>query len=148
MAFWLYTTNSHNWAVTKKTNILGASEKHRNALSRIEEGDRCLVYVISERSGTEMVGSVIVAEYKVVSKVFEDDHKIFQAPLTAPSEGFRLRIRLEPLKVFEKPISFKPLVPKLTFIKNKQRWSLNIRGKAVVAIPKHDYGFIKKAALQ
>lgn len=139
MAFWLYTTNSHNWGVTKKTNILGASEKHRNALSRIEEGDRCLVYVISERNRAEIVGSVIVAEYKVVSEVFEDDHKIFQAPATAPSEGFRLRIRLEPLRVFENPISFKPLVPKLAFIKNKQRWSLSIRGKAVVEIPKHDY---------
>jgi predicted RNA-binding protein len=142
MAFWLYITNSHNWRVTRNTNILGASEKHRNTLSRINEGDTCLVYVISERSGGEMIGSHIVAEYRVVSKVFEDDDKIFQAPETTPSEGFRLRMRLEPMRIFENPISFKPLVPKLVFIKNKQRWSLNIRGRAVVEVPKHDYMII------
>jgi predicted RNA-binding protein len=145
MAFWLYTTNAHNWEVTKKTNILGASEKHRNALSRINEGDRCLVYVIGERNGGETVGSHLVAEYNVVSQVFEDDDKIFEAPAATPSEGFRLRIRLEPVRVFENPISLKPLVPKLGFIKNKQRWSLNIRGKAVVGIPKHDYRIITEA---
>jgi predicted RNA-binding protein len=142
MAFWLYITNSANWEVTRKTNVLGASERHRNALSRMNAGDKCLVYVKSELSDGDVVEPQIVGEYEVASKLFEDSKKIFQAPTNESSEVFGLRIKLKALKVLENPIKFKPLVPKLTFIKNKTKWSLSLRGRAVVQIPKNDFELI------
>lgn len=139
MNYWLYITNSDNWKVTKKTNILGASERYRNSLSKMGIGDKCLVYVISN---SEMTAPKIMGEYKVVSKVFEDTTKIFQAPENKPSERFRFRVKLERVRVFKEPIAFKPLISQLTFITNKQRYSLHIRGKAIVPIPKVDYELI------
>jgi predicted RNA-binding protein len=142
MTYWLYITNSANWRVTRETSILGASERHRNALARMNTGDKCLVYVKSEKTDGDVIGSQVVGEYEITSKLFEDTKKIFKAPTDSSFEVFRLRINLKPLKVLENPIKFKPLVPALTFIKNKKKWSLGMRGKAVIQIPKNDYNFI------
>jgi predicted RNA-binding protein len=105
-------------------------------------GDKCLVYVKSEVSNGDVKEPQIVGEYEVASNLFEDNKRIFQTPTYLPSEVFRFRIKLKRLKVLEKPTNFKPLVPELTFIKNKKRWALSIRGRAVVRIPKHDYELI------
>jgi predicted RNA-binding protein len=146
MNYWLYITNSENWKVTKETNTLGASTRYKNALSRMQIGDKCLVYVIGGRSDGEKTLPKIVGEYNVASKVFQDSTRIFKAPTNAPSEIFNLRIQLEPLNIFKDPIGFKPLVSQLAFIKNKQRWSLHIRGRAVVEIPEDDYSLIASKA--
>jgi predicted RNA-binding protein len=146
MNHWLYITNSDNWKVTKETNILGASTRYRNALSRMQIGDKCLVYVIGGRSDGEKTLARIVGEYRVASKTFHDSTKIFKAPTYTPAEIFNARIKLKPLNIFKKPIAFKPLVSQLAFIKNKQRWSLHIRGRAVVEIPKDDYSLITSKA--
>lgn len=59
-----------------------------------------------------------------------------------PDEIFRLRISLELLSVFSKPVQFKPLIQRLSFIHNKKHWTGSIRGKAMVQIPEDDYDLI------
>jgi len=54
-AYWIYVTNSDNWTITKKTNILGASARNKNTLSRVKKGDKCLVYVKGEKIARETV---------------------------------------------------------------------------------------------
>lgn len=142
MNYWLYLTNSDNWQVTKAKNILGATERHRNALSRTQIGDKCLVYVMSEKSGDENIPPKIVGEYSIASKLYEDETRIFKAPTFSPPQTFNLRLKLKPLNVFKDPIEFKPLVPRLSFITNKQRYSLHLWGKAIVKIPEGDYDLI------
>ena len=141
MNYWLYITNSDNWKVTKKLNILGASERHKNRLSRMELGDKCLVYVIGEIHEAKKIPAKIVAEYSVASEVFDDKTKIFNVPtyVKSESETFNVRIKIKLLRVFKNSIEFKPLVSQLAFIKNKQRYSSYIRGRAVVKIPEADY---------
>jgi len=140
MNCWLYITNSDNWVVTKKTNILGASQRFRNSLSRLKLRDKCLVYVISNLK--ENTPARIVAEYSVASNVFIDSTEIFKAPIKAPSETFSVRIKLKAINIFKEPVDFKPLVSKLAFIGNKQNYALHIRGRAVVQIPEEDYKLI------
>ena len=53
-----------------------------------------------------------------------------------------LRIKLKPIKIFNNPIEFKPLIPKLEFITNKTNWSGHIRGKSMRPITENDYKFI------
>ena len=138
MNYWIYVTNSDNWAVTKKTNILGASTRHKNALSRVKKGDKCLVY----EKGAGRIEPKIVAQYEIASTVFEDSKKMFVTPPNTPDETFQLRLRLEPVRVFEPPIEFKPLIPRLSFLPNKIHWTGPIRGKAMVQIPQSDYDCI------
>jgi predicted RNA-binding protein len=146
MAYWLYITNSDNWEITKERNLLGAAETKKNALARVNKGDRCLVYVKSETINRDIIGPKIVGEYEVVSEVFEDGTKVFVAPPNMQNESYRLRIMLEPVKVFASPIEFKPLIPKLFFLPNKKHWTGPIRGKAIVKIPKSDYDLIVASA--
>jgi predicted RNA-binding protein len=47
---------------------------------------------------------------------------------------------------FENAIEFRPLVSKMSFIKNKAYWPLYLRGKAMIQIPKTDYDTIVSAA--
>jgi len=138
----MYVTNSENWAVTKKTSILGASARHEKPLSRVKQGDKCLVYVKSEVIAGETIAPKIVAQYEIASTVFEDSKKIFAAPPNNPHETFPLRLHLEPVSVLKPPLEFKPLIPKLAFLPNKTNWTGPIRGRAMVQIPQNDYDCI------
>ena len=55
-------------------------------------------------------------------------------------------INLKPLRIFQTPVEFKPLIPKLKFIKNKKKWSGHLMGKAMREIPKEDYELIMSLA--
>ena len=47
--------------------------------------------------------------------------------------------KLKEIKIFEPPINFKDLIPKLKFIKNKKKWSGHLMGKAMREISEEDY---------
>jgi len=146
MAFWLCITNEENWQIVKKKNIWGVPERHKNTISKVKKGDRCLIYVKQERIGNELKESRIVGEYEVESEVFKDSSRIFKSPPNMHNESFPYRIKLKPIKVFKKPIEFKPLIPKLNFIKNKKKWSGHLMGKAMREIPEKDYKLIINSA--
>jgi predicted RNA-binding protein len=137
---------SSDLAVTRKSNILGASAKFKNTLSKVKEGDQCLVYVMSERAGGERIEPKIVAQYEIASTVFEDSKKMFATPPNMSRETFPLRLRLEPIRAFEPPIEFKPLIRRLSFLPNKIYWTGPIRGRAMVQIPQSDYDCIISGA--
>jgi predicted RNA-binding protein len=139
MTYWIYVTNSDNWAITKKANILGASAKYKTVLSRVKESDKCLVYVKGEYIAGEKIEPKIVAEYEIASTIFEDRKKMFVTPPKKSDETFPLRLRLEPIRIFEPPIEFKPLIQSLSFLPNKTYWTGPIRGRAMVKIPDSDY---------
>jgi predicted RNA-binding protein len=142
MAHWICVTNSANWKITKEKKLLGAPRRNKNALSRVKPGDKCLIYVMSETVNRAAKPSEITAEYQAISKCFKDGKKIFHPPLNAPNETFSLRIRLKPLRIFKKPVEFKPLIYGLGFIPNKERWGLSFKGRAVIEIPEADYELI------
>jgi len=142
MAYWLCITTEDNWNVIKERNIWGVQEKHRNTIARVKPGDKCVIYVMSTKKDDEIIPPRIVAIYEVVSEVFRDSSRIFKPPLRDKSEVFPLRVRLKPVEIFEEPVEFKPLIPKLKFIKNKKRWTGHIQGKAMREIPEEDYELI------
>ena len=101
-----------------------------------------LIYIKQERDKDRIVEPRIVAVYEASSEVFKDSSRIFKTPEGMGNETFPLRIKLKPIKIFEKPVDFKSLIPKLKFIKNKQKWSGHLMGKAMREIPKEDYYLI------
>jgi len=104
-----------------------------------------LIYVKAERKAGEVITPKIVGEYEIVSLVFENNTRIFHAPINR-DETFNLRVRLAPVRVFSTPIEYKPLVPILSFIKNKRHWSGTLQGNAVFKIPEADYRTIISSA--
>jgi len=138
MKYWLCITTEENWKVIKEKNIWGVSQRHKNTIAKVKPGDKCLIYVMSTRKNKEVIPPKIVGAYEVISEVFEDRSRIFKSP-PGKSEIYPYRIKLKPIKIFEKPLDFKSLIPELKIIKNKKRWTGHIQGKAMREIPKEDY---------
>jgi predicted RNA-binding protein len=133
MRYWLCVTNQENWEVIKEKNIWGVEERHRNTISKVRPGDKLLVYMMTTKKENETLPPRIVAAYEVVSEMFTDSSRIFKGKL------YPLRIGLRLIAVFSKPLDFRELVSKLSFIKNKRMWVGHIRGKAMREIPKEDF---------
>ena len=101
---------------------------------------------MSAKKGDELIPPRIMGAYEVTSEVFVDRSRIFKPPAMDRNEAFPLRVKLKPIKIFEKPVDFKLLIPKLKFIINKQKWTGHIRGKAMREIPEEDYNLILRKA--
>jgi predicted RNA-binding protein len=140
MRYWLCVTNQENWEVIKERNIWGVEERHRNTISKVKPRDRLLIYVMGTKKDNESLPPRIVAVYEAVSEVFIDSSRIFKGKV------YPLRIRLRPIVIFPKPLDFRELVPRLSFIKNKRFWVGHIRGKAMREIPKGDFETVLEVA--
>jgi predicted RNA-binding protein len=60
------------------------------------------------------------------------------------NETFPLRIKVKQVQIFKNPMVFKPLIPKLKFITNKNKWSGHLMGKAMRSIPKADFELVEE----
>ncbi len=145
MTCWLCITNEENWKIVKEKNIWGVPERHKNTIAKVKPGDKLLIYLKQERDKDKVVEPGIVAVYDT-SEVFKDGKKIFKSPPGMGNEIFPLRIKLKPVKIFPTPIDFKSLIPRLKFIKNKQKWVGHIQGKAMREIPEEDFKLIMSSA--
>jgi predicted RNA-binding protein len=126
--------------VIREKNIWGVEERHRNTISKVRPGDKLLIYVMSTKKENETLPPRIVAAYEAISETFTDSSRIFKGKL------YPLRIRLRPIAVFSKPLDFRELVPRLSFIKNKRMWVGHIRGKAMREIPGRDFETVLEVA--
>jgi len=125
--YWFCTVNEDNWHVIKRELIWGVSRKFKSRVEKMSVGDKIVFYVTPAS-----IGGI----FEVVTPVFEDSRKIFVS-----GKIFPYRVKLRPLIVLDKPISFKPLILKLRFIRNKERWAAYIR-LPVREIPADDYDII------
>ena len=64
-------------------------------------------------------------------------------PVKSRDEVFEYRVKVEPVLLPKEPIDFTPLVERLSFIKNKQRWSAPFR-RAMFKISEEDYKVIEE----
>jgi predicted RNA-binding protein len=142
MAYWLCITNEANWKVIREKNVWGVPERHKNTIAKVKPGDKLVIYVKQKKVGEEVRPSRIMGVYEVVSEPFKDSTRIFKTPRSIGSESFPWRVKIKPIKIFDKPIEFRPLVSKLKFITNKRKWSGHLKGKAMREIPKEDFELI------
>jgi len=140
MKYWVCVTTQDNWEIIKSKNVWGVTERAKNILSRVAVGDRLIFYVIQTRKDGEVIPSRLVGIFEVASKPYYDDKPVFK---TYKGNIFPHRIKIKPVKIFSKPIIFKDLVDKLSFIKNKRFWTVYFR-RAMFEIPANDYNVIEK----
>lgn len=149
MNHWLAISNRDNSAVTIEKEVWGVAERHVNRIQKTAIGDTLLFYVGQQVIDKETtLPAAITGCFEIVSDVYEDTERIFSSPpkVGTGDEVFPLRVKLRPIEIFDPPVSFKPLIPKLGFITNKKQWSGHIRGQAMRMIPEEDYEYIMKAA--
>ncbi|ABR53992.1 protein of unknown function DUF55 [Methanococcus vannielii SB] len=135
MNYFLCITTEENWNIIKEKKIWGVSKKYQNTISKVNLGDYLIIYEMGKQ-GKEPKPQYIRAIYEVVSEIKEDNKKLFES--YSPNETYPLRIKLKEVKIFEKPILFKELVPEMDFITNKKFWSGSLR-RAMAQISEKDY---------
>ncbi len=143
MTYWLCITTEENWRVIRERDVWGVPERHKNTISKVKLGDKLVIYVKQESMGGEVKPSRIVGVFEAVSEPFRDSTRIFSSKgMRSSGETFPYRIKIKLVKIFDKPIEFKPLIPKLKFITNKKKWSGHLMGKAMREIPEVDFKLI------
>ncbi len=130
--YWLCITNDKNWDVIRKRNVWGVPKRSRGIIRKVKIGDLLVFYVSPKR---------VAGVFKAVSEPYVDEEVIFSAEGFSSDERFSYRVRLEPVALAEEYIDFSPLIPKLSFIVNKKRWTGYLR-RAMVQIPKGDYDLL------
>ena len=140
---WLCISTRANDEVTRKKHIWGVAMRYGNIIARVKKGDTLLMYTMQEIVNREVIPSAITSIYEAISDSYEDESPLFVTPKALGNEVFPLRIKLKPVKVFTEPLPFKPLVPEMSFIKNKVMWSGSLR-TAMREIPEEDYQRIVK----
>lgn len=142
--YWLCIGNSENWNIVKEQKIWGVSERHRNILEKVKEGDFLVFYTIMGKRGEQTIQPQIRGIYKASSKPFIERTRIFKSP-EKREELFPHRVKLEPVYVPENSAQFRKLIPEMEFITNKKRWNTHLFGRAMRNIPKKDFETIFSA---
>lgn len=142
MKYWLLISSRENWPIIQKMNLFGVSKKKMFNISKAQIGDKCLVYLKQDSIEKTILPPIVTGIYEINSKVFEDNTIIFKSPAFSLDERFPLRVKIKPIKIFDNPIEFKPLIPKLHFITNKQNWPAHLQGYPLREIPEIDFDLI------
>ncbi|MDD4254052.1 MAG: EVE domain-containing protein [Methanofollis sp.] len=149
MTRWLATSTRENADVVTRKKIWGVPKRDISQINRIRPGDTLLVYVGHEEIDKDItLPPAITGCFEIVSGVYEDTDPIFTAPRKLGNEVFPLRFRLKTIAVFDPPVEFTPLIPRLKFITEKKQWSEHIKGQAMRAITEEDHALIMKAAMK
>jgi predicted RNA-binding protein len=69
MNYWLFVITVDNWRITEEKKTVGVAERHRHAISRVQRGDRCLLYIKANKKGTPSEPSIAGA-YEVISDFY------------------------------------------------------------------------------
>jgi predicted RNA-binding protein len=127
--YWICAINDTNWQIVKNLKIWGVQQTHINKIKKVNPGDFFIFYVVKNGLG---------GIFKVTSSFFKEEKSIFKGGL------YPYRIKLEPVKILDKPANFKKLVSKLIFIKNKKYWTSYFR-HTMVTINEVDFNTIKSS---
>jgi len=133
MRYWICVTSRENWEVVRKECIWAVPSNRKAILEKVEPGDLLAIYVSPKKLG---------GIFKVTSTLYEDRSRIFISRKD-PSEVFPYRVRIKPLMIPREPVSFTPLVPKLSFIRKKKGWTAYFR-RAMFEISEEDFKIIEK----
>lgn len=134
--YWLITTSPENFKVDKETSgftVQGLKDRHKKTVMKFQPGDK-VVYYINRISKLGAIATVTSGYYR------DNKTRIW----TNEDEIWPSRAKSKPEIVLEDDelLDIKRLIKDLIFIKDKQHWSLFVRG-SVRQIPEEDYLLIE-----
>ena len=117
--YWIITVSEENWHIIRENNIYGAPETKgfKPAYELIKPGDIVIFYV--KKTGSETLGGKFVGVFKAASEWYREDKPLWPDEIRENRVKYPWRIKLEPIKLGT--VSFEELIPKLEFIRNKER---------------------------
>ena len=107
--------------------------KHRKRLTPFRDGDKVTFYVSRETFRSQKPVHKLMGLATVRGRWYTSDKRIWDNGV------FPCRININLLS--ESSCEIAPLVPKLTFIKNKRNWGITFMG-GIVKVPETDFALI------
>jgi predicted RNA-binding protein len=143
---WLFTVSEENWATVRTVNLFGAPDvaKGRRVYELVKPGDVLVFYVA--KKGSRNLGGMIVGVYRTASAWFRDEKPLWPDEVREGRMKYPWRVRVEPVKLGT--VSFTELIPKLSFIGNKDRANAYLVGTPANLrrpIPEEDLKIILEA---
>jgi hypothetical protein len=133
MKYWIGVVSKDHVQRGVKDGIMQIGHGKRAPLARLKKGDWLMYYSPVDSFGDK----VPLQAFTALGQVADDE--IYQQPMTDDFIPYRRRVNY--LKVTDAPI--RPLIEKLSFIKNKQSWGYVFRF-GLVEIPEQDFLTIKQ----
>jgi predicted RNA-binding protein len=134
--YWLITTSPENFKADKETSgfsVQGLKERHKKMVMKFQPGDK-VVYYINRISKFGAIATITSGYYH------DDQSRIW----TDQDEIWPSRAKSKPEIVLEDDelLDIKKLTKQLSFIRDKENWSLFVRG-SIRPIPEEDYLLIE-----
>lgn len=114
--YWVFAVSEENWFVIKENRVHGVPEG--SAAVKLVGPSNVAVFYVKKR-GAKSLGGKFVGVFKVTSSWFREDRLLWPDEVREGKVKYPWRIRLEPVKLGV--ANFNKLVPKLSFIRNKER---------------------------
>lgn len=130
--FWVVATSRDHALDGAREGIVQINHGKEGRLKRMSAGDKVLFY-----AGKKIYGQKEICQCFVALAVLTDD-TIFQYEVSADFKPYRRKATY--LKVME--CAIRPLIDRLDFIKNKEKWGFVFRTGSF-EINKHDFDLIK-----
>jgi len=108
--YWLLIGSEEYWIYLLKEGYWALKKRWKRKSNKIKKGDKAVAYV--------KYVSAIYGILSIVSDPYEERKSI----LEEDTDLFPIRFKIKPELVLENPKSIKPLINRLSFIKNKKRW--------------------------
>ena len=134
--YWLITTSPENFKVDKEISgftVQGLKQRHKKTVMKFQPGDK-VVYYINRISKLGAIATITSGYYHDdKTKIWTDEDEIW------PS---RAESKPEIVLGDEELLDIKRLIKDLSFVKDKEHWSLFVRG-SIRQIPEEDYLLIE-----
>lgn len=146
MKYWIWVATIENGEIAIENAVIGLSNRFSAILDRIHKDDKGFIYIKMSKGERRVNKSTILAEFRIESEAYRDSNKLFINSSKKSKEEYPIRFKVKIITIFDQDYYFKPLVEKLNFVKNKNKWGMYFMGKSMIEISEDDYSTILNPA--
>ncbi|QYZ77936.1 EVE domain-containing protein [Methanofollis formosanus] len=136
MTCWIAVSEENKWETIKEKMVWAVAQRHADTISKVELGDRLLVYI------HDLEEPSFLGAFEIASELFINRIPLFPGT----EEIYPLRVKLKPATAFNEPVRVAPLATELKVLKDMGNWQEELAAQAMRAIPEEDYVRVLAAA--
>ncbi|MBP2145040.1 putative RNA-binding protein [Methanofollis sp. W23] len=136
MTCWIAVSEENRWEMIKEKMVWAVAQRHADTISKVELGDRLLVYI------HDLDEPAFLGAFEIASELYINRIPLFPGT----KEVYPLRVKLKPVTLFPTPVRAAPLAAALAGFRNMEDWQDDLAAQAMRAVPDKDYARVMAAA--
>jgi predicted RNA-binding protein len=127
--YWLLVSDEETWVTLIKSGYWGLKKLWKRKSRKIKHGDKAVAYV--------KFFSAIFGTVEIISDPYYDENVTELGAL----QKYPIRFKIKPDIFLAEPITIRPLIKDLSFIRNKKKWYAYFQ-TSIRSISKQDFELI------